>query len=299
MRLIVTIRDLEGGELMRSIFICNQNQARSQFLSAVFSKILPTHSFQSFGLIAEESTPLPLVIDSIFKDMGLDSEGRFAKNMGQHWDEIQNSDLVIAVTTFIAEEVIGMGFTGQLVDLEKEAALLGIELVDPQHMPRRQCAFELAKYLKVAYSGMQRLGYIQNQQTITALIPEGESAIGKAVELALANKHQESIIIYGDLVAPRNDLFDKYLGSSIKYRFNGSTFCIDSASTENLREILLPAHAMMWPSKIYLGTAWLHFFEQIEEKEIILITPPMQTKKGMMAESYLAALSASEVQIVK
>jgi hypothetical protein len=97
------------------------------------------HSFQSFGLIAQESTPLPLVIDSIFKDMGLDSEGRFAKNMGLHWDEIKTADSVIAVSTLIADEVVSMGFTGQLVNLESEAALLGIEVVDPQLMPRRQC----------------------------------------------------------------------------------------------------------------------------------------------------------------
>ena len=99
-------------------------------------------------------------------------------------------------------------------------------------------------------------------------------------------------------MAPRNDLFDKYLGSSMKYRFNGSTFSIDSASTESSREILMPAHAVMWPSKIYISTTWLHFFEQIEQKEIILITPPMQTTKGMMAESYLAALQASEICLV-
>ena len=87
---ILLLVNFKAENSIRSIFICNQNQARSQFLSAVFSKILSTHSFKSFGLIAYENTPLPLVIDSIFKDMGLDSEGRFAKNMGQHWDEIQN-----------------------------------------------------------------------------------------------------------------------------------------------------------------------------------------------------------------
>jgi hypothetical protein len=256
------------------------------------------HSFESFGLIAQESTPLPLVIDSVFKDMGLDSEGRFAKNMGQHWDEIQNSDLVIAATNFIAEQVSEKGFNGQIINLESEAALVGIELVDPQHMPRRHCAFELAKYLKVTYSALQRLGYIQNHKTIKALVPEKESSIPNALELALAKKHKDSVIIYGDLVAPRNDFFNKYLGSSDKYRINGSTFSIDSASTENPMEILLPSHAVMWPSKIYISTTWLHFFEQIEKKEIILITPPMQTKKGMMAESYLAALHASEIRLV-
>jgi hypothetical protein len=249
-------------------------------------------------LIAEEGTPLPLVINSIFKEMGLDTDGRSAKNMGLHWDEIQSMDLIMAATNLIADQVSEKGFNGQIINLESEAALLGIEVVDPQLMPRRQCAFELAKYLKVTYSALQRLGYIQNHKTIKALVPEKESSIPNALELALAKKHKDSVIIYGDLVAPRNDFFNKYLGSSDKYRINGSTFSIDSASTENPMEILLPSHAVMWPSKIYISTTWLHFFEQIEKKEIILITPPMQTKKGMMAESYLAALHASEIRLV-
>lgn len=284
---------------MRSIFICNQNQARSQLLSAVFSKILPTHNFESYGLIAHENTPLPLVIDSVFKDMGLDPEGRFAKNMGLHWSQIQSADLVIAVTTLIADEVVSMGFTGQLVNLEYEAALLGIAVVDPQFMPRRQCAFELAKYLKVAYSALQRLGYIQNSRTVKALIPEKESSISNTLELGMAEKSKDSVVIYGDLVAPQNDLFNRHVESSAKYQFNGATFSVDPVSSLNPPEILLPSHAVMWPSRIYFNSAWFDFIEQTKAKEIILITPPMQSRNGVVAESYLAALSASEIRLVK
>jgi protein-tyrosine-phosphatase len=284
---------------MRIVFICNQNQARSQILSAAFSRIFLQHNFESYGLIAQESTPLPLVIDSIFKDMGLDSEGRFAKNMGLHWDEIKTADLVIAVTALIADEVVSMGFTGQLVNLEYEAALLGIAVVDPQFMPRRQCAFELAKYLKVAYSALQRLGYIQTSRTIKALIPEKESSISNALDLGMAEKSKDSVIIYGDLVAPQNDLFNRHVESSAKYQFNGATFSIDWASSENPPELLLPSHAVMLPSRIYFNSVWFDFIEQTKAKEIILITPPMQSRNGVVAESYLAALSASEVRLVK
>jgi protein-tyrosine-phosphatase len=284
---------------MKIVFICNQNQARSQLLSAVFSKMLPTHNFDSFGLIAQEGTPLPLVIDSIFKDMGLETEGRFARNMVLHWDEIQTADLVIAVTSFIADEVVNMGFTDQLVNLEIEAAVLGIVLVDPQFMPRRQCAFELAKYLKVAFTALQRMGYVQNHQTIRALIPQRESSISNALELAFAKKNKDTVIIYGDLVAPRNDLFDNYLRLSAKYRFNGLTFSVDLAASESSRELFLPAHAVIWPCRVYLSSAWFNLIEQTEVKEILLITPPLINRSGMMAESYLAALSASEIQLVE
>ena len=67
---------------LKSAFICNQNQARSQVLSAVFSELFAPHIFLSFGLIAMENTPLPMVVNSVFEDWRLDPAGRFARNMG-------------------------------------------------------------------------------------------------------------------------------------------------------------------------------------------------------------------------
>jgi protein-tyrosine-phosphatase len=284
---------------VRITFICNQNQARSQFLSAIFSQLLSAHNFESFGLIAQEGTQLPLVIESVFKDMGLDPVGRFARNMGLHWDEVQRADIVIAVTSLIANEVVNRGFTGQLIDLEIEAAKLRIELVDPQFMPRRQCAFELTKYLKVSFSALQRQGCIKNTQTIKAYIPERETSISNALEQGMAEKNKGSVMIYGDLVAPRNDLFDKYLESSAKYRFNGSTISVDLAASQNSKEILLPGHAVIWPCRVYLSAAWFSLFELTQVEEIILITPPLKNRSGMVAESYLAALNASDLRIVE
>jgi hypothetical protein len=115
----------------------------------------------------------------------------------------------------------------------------------------------------------------------------------------MAEKSKESVIIYADLVAPRNDLLNRYVGTSAKYQFDGVTFGIDLASIVNPLAILVPAHAVMWPSKIYLSSAWLDFIELIQFKEITLITPPMQSRNGMVAESYLSALSASEIRLVK
>jgi protein-tyrosine-phosphatase len=285
-----------GAWIIKCLFICNQNQARSQFLSAVFSRLLSAHKFDSFGLIAKEGSPLPIVINAVFKDMGLDPDDRSSKNMGLHWDEIQNVDIVIAATNFIADQVSEKSFNGQLINLEYEAALLGIELFDPQLMPRRQCAFELAKYLKVAYSALQRLGYIQSLSKITALIPARESSIGKALEIGLAEKTKESIILYGDFLAPRNDLFKEIQSS--KYRFIDGAFQVLPKTVEKSSQILLPRHSVLWPSKTYLSQAWFRFLDSLAPTEITLITPPMMNETGAVAESYLCALGASQIQII-
>ncbi len=284
---------------LKSAFICNQNQARSQVLSAVFSKLFAPHIFLSFGLIARENTPLPMVVNSVFDYWRLNPAGRFARNMGLHQDEILELDLVIAVTTFIAEEVASMGFTGKILDLEREAVSLGIDLVDPQLMPARQCAFELAKYLKVAFSAFKKLKVVPDAQRIKALIPEQESSIGAALDLAAKSKKKDSTIVYADLVAPRIDLIFNHLGPATKYRFHENIFELQPSTTGSPSKLLAPAHSVMWPASAYLGSSWTRFLANIDSEEITLITPPLKNRSGMVAESYLAALSASEVQIVK
>ena len=284
---------------MKSAFICNQNQARSQILSAVFSRLLTPQNFLSFGLIAKENTYLPQVIEGVFKDWCLNPSGRFARNIELHRDEVLNLDVVFVVTTFIAEELLSMGFKGQIVDLEVEAALLGVEVMDPQLMPRKQCAFELAKYVKVSYSALQKMNYIQNSQKIRGLIPDRESSIVAALDIAIATRSKSSAIVYGDLVAPRNDLIHKKLGLATKYSLHNSIFELHQSAIGVSGDVLVPANSVMSPSSVYLGNSWRDFLQKINVDEIILITPPMSNPSGLVAESYLAALPATEIHIVK
>jgi hypothetical protein len=174
--------------------------------------------------------------------------------------------------------------------------LLGIDLVDPQLMPRSQCIFELAKYLKVTYSALQRLGCIQIFSQVTALLPERESLIGKALEKGLTEKTKQSIILYGDLLAPRNDVFKEFQFSS--YRFIGGEFEIHPKTIQKTSQILLPLHSVLWPSKTYLSGAWFRLLKSLAPAPVTLITPPMMNKSGPVAESYLCAIGASQIQFI-
>jgi hypothetical protein len=240
-----------------------------------------------------------MVIDSVFSDWGLDPKNRFARNMGLHRDEIFEMDLVLAVTTFVAEEVSNLGFKGRIVDLEHDAALIGIDVMDPQLMPRKQCAFELAKYLTVAHLALRNLGYLYSPHYVTALIPKKESSIKSAIEIAISTKGVNSIIVYADLVAPRTDLAGGLLRSASKFRLSGDRFSVEATSNGLPAKILIPAYAVPFPSKTYLNSAWSNFLDQIEAPEITIITPPLTSKSGIVAESYLATLGADVIRVVK
>ncbi len=282
---------------MNFAFICNQNQARSQVLSAYFSKLLPEHKFESFGLIGQENTPLPIVIGNVFSDWGLDPKGRFARNVSVHWDEIQSLDFVIAITSFISGEIESLGFKGEIVNLENEAELLGIEVRDPQLMSREQCAFELAKYLKATFSVLQRYGFIKNTKTIKAFIPGSESSIVSTVKLALNQMSSNSVVLYGDLLAPRRDLLNQFPKAFSKYGYNSLRSEFEFFSIDEHSRLLVPSHTVANPAKVYLDKSWLGLFETIGQNEIILVTPPLRSHSRYIAESYLAGLQASEIQV--
>jgi len=284
---------------LRIAFICNQNQARSQVLSSVFASLLSSCEFKSFGLIAREGTPLPIVIESIFQDWGLEPNGRFAKNLGIHWSEIQDMQVVVAVTSFISEEVKGLGFRGVIVDLEREALLLGVSVIDPQLMPRRQCAFELAKYLKVAVSAFQRIGVLEKGPRIFALLPESEKEIDKALSMALDQGKVGSAVLFGDLIAPPGPLA---LGSETvfsRFTVNESTNSVNFLASPDDFGIYLPASAVMNPAKVYLSTSWHEFILNSATESLIIVTPPQNNATGKLAESYLCALYADEICVVQ
>ena len=284
---------------MKIAIVCNQNQARSQVLTSVFTSLLPNCEFKSFGLIAREGTPLPIVIESIFQDWGLEPSGCFAKNLGLHWNEIQDMQVVVAATSFIAEEVKGLGFRGLILDLEREATLLGISVTDPQLMPRRQCAFELAKYLKVAVSAFQRIGVLKKGPRIFALLPESEKEIEKAFARALDQEKVGSSVLFGDLIAPPGPLA---LGSNTafsRFTVNESTKSVNFLASPERIGIYLPASAVMNPAKVYLSTSWHEFMLNIATESLIIITPPQKNATGKLAESYLCALYADEIWAVQ
>jgi protein-tyrosine-phosphatase len=284
---------------MNIAFICNQNQARSQVLSSVFASLLSSSEFSSFGLIAREGTPLPIVIESVFYDWGLDPTGRFAKNMGLHWDEILNMEIVIAVTSFIAEEVKTAGFRGVIIDLEQESNRLGIAVVDPQLMPRRQCAFELAKYLKVAVSAFQGVGVLKKSPYILALLPEDEAAIDKAASLAIAEGKGSSSVIFGDLIAPASSLQLESNANTIKFKVSESAHSVELLGTPEGPAIYLPKSAALHPAKVYLSESWQSFILKMASDSLIIVTPPQKNSTGKLAESYLSALYADEIRLVR
>jgi hypothetical protein len=166
-------------------------------------------------------------------------------------------------------------------------------------MPRRQCAFELAKYVKVAVSALQGIGAIKRSTNILALIPENESAIEKATSMALSHENVGKTVLLGDLIAPPSSVYLKNREPVARFKVEESTSSIEVASSLEDRGVYLPKAAALHPASVYLSKYWQEFVLGIASESLIIITPPQKNATGRLAESYLCALYANEIQVVQ
>ena len=283
---------------MKIGFVCNQNLARSQVLSGFFSRILPTHSFFSFGLIAQENLSLPVTVELIMDEWGLNSYGRHARNLNLHWGAVKDLDLIFALTTSIAEHIQQLGFSGGIFDIAQHAEELGINVFDPQLMPRRQVAYELAKYLKVSVSAFRKLGLLTPFPESKAYLPETDLQVDQAIELAIAESKRAIPILLADLVAPSSSRGGPWEIPSRDFSTHSRTRVFDLLESTQQARLFKPVRASMNPSRDYLSANWLNFLEELGSVGLILITPPIRNSSGMIPESYLAALFTERFHIL-
>ena len=248
-------------------------------------------------MIAKELTELPSQTRLIFEQWGLDSEGIFAKNLFLHWHEVKQAKIIFVTSFAISEQLRVLGYNGKVVDLELEGRNLGLNLMDPQLENRRNFEAELAKYLLVAFITFRGLGLIQKYKNIKTLAPKNETLIQKSIDIAQTSNN--SILIYGDIVAPQKSLFENYIDQCLKFRHDGSVFSLDSKIDPGLTRFLIPAHATLWPAKVYLSKAWSDFLLAIEHREITMISPPLHIDKGQNAEAYLASINSTIFNVIE
>ena len=278
-------------------FVCNQNLARSQILSAYFESVFREIDVNSYGLIAKESSELPRIVLELFELWGLPSYGRSAKNLYAHMSETNEETLFVCVSTFISDEIRSMGFKGQIIDLEIYSREFGLELRDPQLMNRSECGFELAKYLFVAFRSFVKAGLLPPRPVIKAFIPSSNSKIQDAIIHAL-NTFPHAVCVFGDVVAPiqNKEAFAEFFPSVFEVESRSSSVPSQTFTTD--ASLLFPSNMALSPARVYLSESWNNFFNQDPQVPIVLITPPLRVNMSGCAESFLAAYPAAEIEVI-
>jgi len=131
------------------------------------------------------------------------------------------------------------------------------------------------------------------------LQPESESAINKAIEIALTKDPTRSSVIIGDLIAPRSTQSTFAAQEISHFRVDEKSSSITIQITLDGGRIYLPHSASMCPSRVYLSKSWQDFILKMPSELLTIITPPLKNATGKISDSYLASLYADEILVVQ
>jgi len=283
---------------MKIAFVCNQNLARSRVLAAFFSKLLPSHTFSSFGIIAIEGRANVGIIDSVLGKWELPISEGGARSVSAHQDELFSFDIVFTVSNFISSHIRDLGFPGVIVNLELEAFKLGMQLHDPQLISQSRCELELAKYLKVAYSSFIDLKLLE-AFGFTALITTTEKSQANISD-HLNEYMSPKIVIYADMIAPVKLTLDQIGSRFSKFSLNQKSKTIEVADfiRTNETHVLIPSHPISVPHLLYLSDIWNAFLSSMDSENLFVITPPLRKSRGVVPESFLSVLGARGIRFI-
>ena len=281
---------------MKLAFVCNLNLARSQTLASIFAEQNPDFDISSYGIIAEDEHPLPQSILDIHQKWGFMPHSNSAKNLFSNWEKISSNDVIIAMTSIIAEEIVNLGFKRLLINLEDSAKLMGINLVDPRLMSRFRMEFELAKYIAVTHFALRANSIISSNLILRSVIPKDESCIQRAITQALSERG--SVVILADFVASHNSMLKAIQVQVVHFDLRRDDLKKPELTEDARPLILVPRHSEINPINIYLSRVWERFLLGLESESLTLITPPMRGPLGLMPESYLASLYSTEISVV-
>ena len=272
--------------------------ARSQVLSSIFGLLYGEYQYDSLGLIANENGTIPRLITEILEEWGLPSTNLRIKNLLNHTSLILQADLVFAMNRTIENEVQNLGFRGRIFNLDQYGANMGLTLRDPQLMSRSRCKYELAKYIKVVGSIFRQEIVTPRHQVVSAIIPKTIRDRPRALKIAIAKKELGAKIIIADLVVPQYDLLSEGLQGMSTYQVNDNLFRIDSLLSQVPGQISFPSHAALNPARTYLSPSWKVLCNQDLDRELALVTPPLHEGKHMIPESLLAAIHATNIELI-
>jgi protein-tyrosine-phosphatase len=276
-------------------FICNQNQARSQTLHAYFTTVFRNLEIHSAGLIANENSNVPKSIRSIHEAWGIDMNDPKVQNLDVHWERFVQLEFIFCATDLIADYVKQKGYTGKIINLESLCKEESIDLSDPQLLPRQNTEFELSKLLRVASVGMRKIGKSVMSKVEKSFIPLTEEFTSEAIFVALRYAGSNKLVVYADLVAPISS-FNFSQNSQFVYRSEIERFVILEGTESKV--LAMPKFALENANRLYLKPQWLKFLNEIESRDVVLVTPPLRTKSGNNPSAYLSSLFSNSLEFV-
>jgi protein-tyrosine phosphatase len=267
------------------------NQARSPFAEAVLRAHFPDLQVTSAGVFARRDSRYLEGVVGIARRWGLEMRDGFSRELTQN-QNLQDTDLVICAEDGMRQSVLNQGYQGKIVCFEEVVPDPSFMPQDPEMMRGRMLEAELAKVAWINVQSINASLQTSNPHSITAVIPDSEQNVELAISWALAeSKNSNALILDADVRAPLARAFRK-MGLSVR-KFDSPT---DNAANDVLSNMSEDDH----PERRLISRDWsLYISNLARTRPVIMVTAPQSTEIGPLPDSFLAAIPASRIKIIR
>ena len=267
------------------------NQARSAFAQAVISKFFPEIPVKSAGINAHDGISyLPNVV-SISRRWGIEISNGPSRSINSI-TEFDLIDLIIYAEQWIAAELELFRPGASLVSYESIVPDPSFMPIDPEKLQGRYLETELAKVAWINVRAVNDFLKIQANSQITAVIPETEFDTGAAIEWVMRKQlSSNALVIDASLRSPYARDFRKRGLKVGEFSDLGQVddFQVFSSIVEQPE-----------PERSLLSEEWRTLINSIGAgRAILILTSPQGTEGGPLPDSYLAAIPAEKIKIIR
>ena len=273
---------------MRILTVCRMNQARSVFSQRVLSQLFPELEIFSAGVEVSRSMPPLLSTNMISHDWGLPSASGGSIKVEDYGR--QSFDLVIVAEDWMKARVT-CDFS-RIVSYDEIAFLEDFLPMDPEKLELKSFQIELAKVFWVSTRATNDLTHFVNPR-ISAVIPEHESLIPKALEFATSFARS----------------IDAYLvDAEVRRTYNLELKELGLAPYENEYPLLAPSADRYVSLTSFQGNPGNYFinsnfykrlFDLAKVAPVVMVTSPIHSFDGSIYDPFLASAIADDIRVIR
>lgn len=261
------------------------NQARSIFSHTVIEALFPDVQVFSAGVEVKSSHPNLPGTAAFLSELGLGSSQPQSAAVAQF--KGQEFDLILVAEDWMKAQLTEV--QGEVLSYEELVDSPDFMPSDPVGLSPQKFKVELAKVFWISLRSMLRSG----NPRITAVIPEHESLIPKAVNFARQFVlKSDALLIDAELTVPYT-LELKKLGVMSTHEQEWDPQVVQ-------RDMALHFQATPSSLSFVMHSDFFKRLDEIAEKRpVVLITAPLHSLSGPLAEPFFTSATAGDIRIIR
>ena len=275
--------------------ICRLNQARSIFVAAYLSRVLPEFNIISAGIQAVDGQQIPLQIKLLANNWGLSVTKDFSQNITSIDTELLQAEFTIVAENSFADNLIKLGVSPSKIVSMQDLAFEPDQIpIDPINLDIDSFEVELAKAVMVSVQLVNRRILPTRRNRITIIHPDSgtdyQLCLQRVVEEA---KKSQANVLVADFRFPHVQTIENMLLPYQEFTISKSSGAITTNQSQldlALPSLIATRYEIDFVEEFILSANFLELLEVLsKDRPVYVITGQFNSNHRKFSDPYLIA----------